>query len=71
MDGKNHRSAILPIAAAATRNNAYAGQDYLGIYPYIIRQNDTAGRERLWVHEDAQTYVTFDAWLEGKEPYRY
>ena len=68
MDGKKGRSAILPVASVGTSDDSYRGQEYLGIYPYITKSNDTNGRERLWVREDKRTYVAFDAWIGGKEP---
>jgi hypothetical protein len=70
MDGRSGTSAILPIAEAAFRSDAYEGQEYLGIYPYITSGPDTKGRERLWVRDDEETYVTFDAWLKGKQPWK-
>jgi hypothetical protein len=71
MDGKKGRSAILPVSNAAAPTNTYKGQEYLGIYPYIVVDNDNRGRERLWVHEDATTYVTFDDWLLGTNPKKH
>lgn len=68
MDGKKGRSAILPVSRNDTSSDSYKGQEYLGIYPYITRGNNTKKKERLWVHEDAVTYVTFDGWLTGSQP---
>jgi hypothetical protein len=71
MDGKKGKSAILPIARTVTLGDIYAGQEYLGIYPYIASGNDKERKERLWVHEDAMTYVTFDGWLTGSQPRKH
>jgi|ERR1022692_381828 hypothetical protein len=71
MDGKKGRSAILPVSQNSSSSDAYNGQEYLGIYPYITTDDDTKGKERLWVHEDAVTYVTFDAWLKGSQPRKH
>jgi hypothetical protein len=68
MDGKKGKSAILPVSQNSS-GNAYKGQEYLGIYPYITTGSDKKGMERLWVHEDEDTYVVFETWLKGKEPY--
>jgi hypothetical protein len=70
MDGQKGKSAILPVTSSEISNDRYKGQEYLGVYPYITASNDTSGKLRLWVHEDAETYVTFDAWLGGKQPYK-
>jgi hypothetical protein len=68
MDGKTGRCAVLPISERDTSSNSYQGQEYLSIYPYITTGNDTHDKKRLWVHEDAQTYVTFEGWVKGKQP---
>jgi len=71
MDGQKGKSAILPVSPIETSSDKYKGQEYLGVYPYITGSNDTSGKPRLWVHEDAETYVMFEAWLGGKQPYKH
>jgi hypothetical protein len=71
MDGQKGKSAILPVTSSETSSNRYKGQEYLGVYPYITASNDTSGKSRLWVREDAETYVTFDGWLGGKQPHKH
>jgi len=71
MDGKKGKAAILPVSPSETSSDRYKGQEYLGIYPYITGSNDTTGRARLWVREDAETYVVFEAWLAGKQPHKH
>ncbi|QDS89509.1 hypothetical protein EC9_37090 [Rosistilla ulvae] len=68
-DGGLGMVAILPLAQAAGRRG-YDGQEYLGMYPYIDKANDTNGNLKLWVYEDPDTYVSFDAWLSGTKPYK-
>jgi len=68
MDGKKGKSAIFPVSPTETSSDRYKGQEYLGIYPYITANDDTKGKPRLWVHEDADTYVVFEAWLADKPP---
>lgn len=55
MNGKKGKSAILRVSQNVISANAYKGQGYLSIYPYVTNNNDTNGKERLWVHEDAET----------------
>lgn len=70
-DGKSQRVAILPIAASDTSSDSYGGMEYLGLYPYVTKANDTGGKPKLWVHDDESTYVVFDTWLNsGAKPYR-
>ncbi|MCE9555392.1 MAG: toll-Interleukin receptor [Planctomycetes bacterium] len=63
------RVAILPLAQAKGYAD-YEGQEYLGVYPYVDRTKDTDGVLSLWVNEDANTYISFDSWLQGKKPYK-
>jgi hypothetical protein len=71
MDGKKGKSAILPVSLNVSSSDVYRGQEYLSIYPYITSANNRAGKERLWVHEDEETYVAFDGWLTGKQPQKH
>lgn len=63
MDGRNSRSAIIPIAGSFT--TSYSGTEYLGIYPYV---SDDNGATSLWFHKAPKIYVSLDGWLQGKEP---
>jgi hypothetical protein len=70
VDGKRGRSAILPLTDTGTA--AFKGQEYLGIYPYIMeapQKGETA--KRLWVHHSPEVYCTFAAWMQGNEPCKH
>jgi hypothetical protein len=71
MDGMTARCAILPISSAGGSGDAYEGREYLGVYPYIASAEDTQRKERIWVHDDFETYVSFDKWLGGSAPHRH
>ena len=66
-DGQNKRAAILPVSQSST--NTYSGQEYLGIYPYVT-EDPAQGQSKksLWINESPSRYVSFEAWLSGKEP---
>ena len=69
-DGKKGTAAILPVTASGTE--AYKGQEYLGLYPYITegtRQSDK--KKCLWVHYAQDIYVEFDSWLKGNKPTKH
>ena len=66
-DGESSRCAILPIQATVQRN--FKGQEYLGIYPYVTQEKDTADLEQLWVRRSTTCYIRFDFWLNGGVPY--
>lgn len=61
-DGKKEKVAIVPIKKSSN-DNSYSGQEYLGLYPYIVKQNDTQGNEKLWVRRSKSSYVGFDTWV--------
>lgn len=69
-DGHNRRSAILPVTQTSATN--YAGQEYLGIYPYVSKEPMKGSSvEKLWINTSPTRYVLFDRWLEGQEPYEH
>jgi len=65
-DGMGSRVAILPIVRIPMFT--YSGQEYLGLYPYITKEENKKREPRLWVRRDAHTYAEFGQWLKGKEP---
>ena len=62
------RVAVIPLTPASVSHNNYVGLEYLGLYPYVTRQPDTTGKDRLWVRESESVYVTLDGWLAGNNP---
>ena len=62
-DGKKEKVAIVPIQASST-NNAYSGQEYLGLYPYIVQQASSTQREMLWVRKSGSIYTSYDNWVK-------
>lgn len=69
-DGLKGRVAICPLTQSAQDDNQYAGQEYLGLYPYVAqwcRQQDSD--PTLWIHETSSKYVNFTWWLKGGVPH--
>jgi hypothetical protein len=70
MDGLKDRVAICPFMDIANTDQ-FVGQEYLGIYPYLTKATSkTSQKEMLWIQRDKDTYVSFDAWLNGTKPYK-
>lgn len=67
-DAFKGKVAILPIVQQPI--STYTGQEYLGLYPYVEKADDREGKAVLWINKDASTYVRFEQWLQGKEPYK-
>lgn len=68
MDGHNRRAAILPVSN--TTANTYSGQEYLGIYPYVTQDKaEGESKDSLWINASISSYVKFDLWLTGLNPY--
>lgn len=65
-DGFKEKVAIVPIDKERTSSNYYWGQEYLGLYPYCVKQNDASGTEKLRVHKDYKTYASYDYWVKTK-----
>ena len=62
-DGFREKVAIVPVQKFAF-SNEYNGQEYLGLYPYCIKQNDIKGNPRLWIHNDKNEYLVYDTWVK-------
>ncbi len=67
-DGINGRVAICPITEQPISGNKYEGQEYLGLYPYVIGGPNRAGIQSLWIAETSTKYVLFADWLKGDAP---
>ncbi len=66
-DGKKTRAGIMPLAQAPNHEDTYVGQEYLGVYPYLVRTT-SANRDILFMHTSKEKYVGFDNWLKGLNP---
>jgi hypothetical protein len=62
-DGKKGKSAIVPIVNYSYDNN-YKGQEYLGLYPYIVEQPNRFGKQMLWVRKSDSLYIAYDDWVK-------
>jgi len=62
-DGIKEKVAIVPIKKSSF-NNEYYGQEYLGLYPYIIKEKSNIGNELLWVHLNNTKYISYDNWIK-------
>jgi len=60
-DGYRAKVAILPIRSYVT--SEFKGVEYLGLYPYCIKGQDTLGKERLWIHRSSKSYTNYDHWV--------
>lgn len=61
-DGKKEKVAIVPIQKNST-DNIFQGQEYLGLYPYVVKQKSTTGQEMLWVYKNSRCYVSYNYWV--------
>ena len=62
-DGIKEKVAIVPVKKTSS-NNEYDGQEYLGLYPYVIKEKSINGKEILWVHLNKTRYVSYDHWVK-------
>jgi hypothetical protein len=62
-DGIKEKVAIVPIKKYSSDND-YQGQEYLGLYPYIVKEAPRGGTDLLWVHKDRKYYVPFNTWVK-------
>ncbi|MFG0904924.1 TIR domain-containing protein [Photobacterium damselae] len=62
-DGIKEKVAILPVKKHSSDND-YKGQEYLGLYPYCVKQNNRLGQQCLWVYKNKNFYMLYKEWLE-------
>ena len=62
-DGIKGKVAIVPIKIASS-NNEYVGQEYLGLYPYLVKEKSNKGKEMLWIRRKRILYISYDSWVK-------
>lgn len=71
VDGKTDRCAIIPVSKDNLSHTSFNRIEYLKLYPYIeidvIKGSNTY---KLWVYDDDNSFVIFDSWITGFNPYR-
>jgi len=58
-DALKKRVSIVPILERDSGDDSYKGQEYLGLYPYVVKTG-----ENLYVHNDATKYARMRWWLD-------
>ena len=58
-DGYRKKVAIIPISDTPSTSDDFKGQEYLGIYPYVVKDN------LLWIRNNLAEYKIFDTWLRS------
>lgn len=67
-DGLCGKVAICPVSHS-TEQYSFIGQEYLGLYPYVEQdKTENTGQDALWICESSLKYISFNAWLKGKQP---
>lgn len=62
-DGKKEKAAIVPVQKTSV-DNSFFGQEYLGLYPYVVKQPNSSKEEKLWVRKSNRQYIQYDTWVE-------
>lgn len=66
VDGNTNKCAILPVYESRSNiPNTYIGYEYLKLYPYVKKVNNTFGVPKIWVAESPFKYVVFDDYLNN------
>ena len=68
-DGLKGKVAIIPIVESSIVTEYYDGREYLGLYPYVTKTNDSNGKPTLWINKSPDNYVSLTRWLKG-QPFR-
>jgi hypothetical protein len=70
-DGNTGRCAIIPISRENLSLYSFNRIEYLKLYPYVDRATLKNSQDyKLWVNEDENTYVQFESWMNGSNPFK-
>lgn len=71
VDGNTGRCAIVPVSKENLNLYTFDRVEYLKLYPYLDRASLKNTQEyKIWVNEDENTYIQFESWLKGSNPFR-
>ncbi len=70
VDGNTGRCAIVPVSKDNLTLYTFNRVEYLKLYPYIDRVTDVSGKMKLWVNDERDTYIDFDLWITGENPFK-
>jgi len=63
-DGLKDKVAIIPIVKSSSIA-AYHGQEYLGLYPYCVKEKaERTMKDTLWVHKNDKECTSYDNWIK-------
>jgi hypothetical protein len=63
MDGKKQTAAILPITQVKNSTDEYLGQEYLGMYPYVTKQQSIYSHGKLMICNNSRDCTPFEHWV--------
>lgn len=61
-DGFREKVAIVPVQKYP-QSNKFDGQEYLGLYPYALKNDNKMGKATLWILREQEEYVSYDYWV--------
>lgn len=65
-DGFKGKVAIVPITKESRPTNEYKGQEYLGLYPYALKEK-VFGIDTIRVHQNINLFLDFNTWVKTPE----
>src|SRR5215216_4950336 len=66
-DALHGKVAVMPIRDMENAEEAYSGQEYLGLYPYITSNPNGEGQAQLWVNWSTDQCVSLTGWIRGEQ----
>lgn len=64
-DALKGKVAILPIVQQTDNSDNFRGQEYLGLYPYVVKSGAAGGAMALWISDSPSKYTSLRKWLSG------
>jgi hypothetical protein len=70
VDGNTGRCALVPVSKDNLNLSSFDRVEYLKLYPYLDREILKNTQDyKIWVNEDVNTYVQFEEWMSGRNPF--
>lgn len=71
MDALTGKVAICPLSNKDSAENAFNGQEYLGLYPYVDEISLPLYGKQLLIHNSSNKSILFELWLRKNKQQMY
>ncbi|TSD66411.1 TIR domain-containing protein [Inquilinus sp. KBS0705] len=67
VDGHTQLCALAPVVSNYNTKRTFERREFLLLYPYIKRAQNSQNQDKLWVVENGTNYIIFDDWMRSNK----